>query len=130
MPSVDIPHKLYFRIGEVARVVGVKPYVLRYWESEFAVLRPEKTASGHRLYRRRDVEILLDIKRLLYDEKFTISGAKKRLRESNKEGDTPPPSTDRADQNPVAETDRQRDVLVSIRKDLLDLYKMLNADLS
>lgn len=130
MPSVDIPHKLYFRIGEVARVVGVKPYVLRYWESEFAVLRPEKTASGHRLYRRRDVEILLDIKRLLYDEKFTISGAKKRLRESSKEGDTPPPSTDSADQNPVAETDRQRDVLVSIRKDLLDLYKMLNADLS
>lgn len=130
MPSVDIPHKLYFRIGEVARVVGVKPYVLRYWESEFAVLRPEKTASGHRLYRRRDVEILLDIKRLLYDEKFTISGAKKRLRESNKEGDTPPPSTDGADQNPAAETDRQRDVLVSIRKDLLDLYKMLNADLS
>ncbi len=129
MPSVDIPHKLYFRIGEVARVVGVKPYVLRYWESEFAVLRPEKTASGHRLYRRRDVEILLDIKRLLYDEKFTISGAKKRLRESNKEGDTPPPSTDSADQNPAAETDRQRDVLVSIRKDLLDLYKMLNADL-
>lgn len=130
MPSVDIPHKLYFRIGEVARVVGVKPYVLRYWESEFAVLRPEKTASGHRLYRRRDVEILLDIKRLLYDEKFTISGAKKRLRESNKEGEAPPPSTDSADQNPVAETDRQRDVLVSIRKDLLDLYKMLNADLS
>ena len=130
MPSVDIPHKLYFRIGEVARVVGVKPYVLRYWESEFAVLRPEKTASGHRLYRRRDVEILLDIKRLLYDEKFTISGAKKRLRESNKEGDPPPPSTDSADQNPAAETDRQRDVLVSIRKDLLDLYKMLNADLS
>lgn len=130
MPSVDIPHKLYFRIGEVARIVGVKPYVLRYWESEFAVLRPEKTASGHRLYRRRDVEILLDIKRLLYDEKFTISGAKKRLRESNKEGEAPPPSTDSADRNPVAETDRQRDVLVSIRKDLLDLYKMLNADLS
>lgn len=130
MPSVDIPHKLYFRIGEVARIVGVKPYVLRYWESEFAVLRPEKTASGHRLYRRRDVEILLDIKRLLYDEKFTISGAKKRLRESSKEGEAPPPSTDSADRNPVAETDRQRDVLVSIRKDLLDLYKMLNADLS
>ena len=130
MPSVDIPHKLYFRIGEVARIVGVKPYVLRYWESEFAVLRPEKTASGHRLYRRRDVEILLDIKRLLYDEKFTISGAKKRLRESNKEGEAPPPSTDSADRSPAAETDRQRDVLVSIRKDLLDLYKMLNADLS
>lgn len=128
MPSVDIPHKLYFRIGEVARIVGVKPYVLRYWESEFAVLRPEKTASGHRLYRRRDVEILLDIKRLLYDEKFTISGAKKRLREVGKEGEAPFPA-ESADQNQAAETDRQRDVLVSIRKELLDLYKMLNADL-
>lgn len=128
MSSVDIPHKLYFRIGEVARIVGVKPYVLRYWESEFAVLRPEKTASGHRLYRRRDVEILLDIKRLLYDEKFTISGAKKRLREVGKEGEAPLPA-ESAEQNQVVETDRQRDVLVSIRKDLLDLYKMLNADL-
>lgn len=128
MPSVDIPHKLYFRIGEVARIVGVKPYVLRYWESEFAVLRPEKTASGHRLYRRRDVEILLDIKRLLYDEKFTISGAKKRLREVGKEGEAPLPA-ESADQNQAVETDRQRDVLVSIRKELLDLYKMLNADL-
>lgn len=128
MSSVDIPHKLYFRIGEVARIVGVKPYVLRYWESEFAVLRPEKTASGHRLYRRRDVEILLDIKRLLYDEKFTISGAKKRLREVGKEGEAPLPA-ESAEQNQAVETDRQRDVLVSIRKDLLDLYKMLNADL-
>jgi len=126
--SVDIPHKLYFRIGEVARIVGVKPYVLRYWESEFAVLRPEKTASGHRLYRRRDVEILLDIKQLLYDEKFTISGAKKRLREVGREGDAPLPA-ESAEQNQVVETDRQRDVLVSIRKELLDLYKMLNADL-
>lgn len=130
MPSVDIPHKLYFRIGEVARIVEVKPYVLRYWESEFAVLRPEKTASGHRLYRRRDVEILLDIKRLLYDEKFTISGAKKRLREINKEGEAAPLPTDSADHSPQVETDRQKDVLVSIRKELLDLYKMLNADLS
>ena len=128
MSSVDIPHKLYFRIGEVARIVGVKPYVLRYWESEFAVLRPEKTASGHRLYRRRDVEILLDIKRLLYDEKFTISGAKKRLREVGKEGETPLPA-ESAEQNQAVETDRQRDVLVSIRKEMLDLYKMLNADL-
>lgn len=128
MSSVDIPHKLYFRIGEVARIVGVKPYVLRYWESEFAVLRPEKTASGHRLYRRRDVEILLDIKQLLYDEKFTISGAKKRLREVGREGDAPLPA-ESAEQNQVVETDRQRDVLVSIRKELLDLYKMLNADL-
>lgn len=130
MPSVDIPHKLYFRIGEVARIVEVKPYVLRYWESEFAVLRPEKTASGHRLYRRRDVEILLDIKRLLYDEKFTISGAKKRLREINKEGEAAPLPTDGSDHPPQVETDRQRDLLVSIRKELLDLYKMLNADLS
>src|SRR6266403_2134508 len=62
--AVELPDKLYFKIGEVARLVGVKPYVLRYWESEFSVLRPGKTRSRHRLYRRKDVETLLEIRRL------------------------------------------------------------------
>jgi DNA-binding transcriptional MerR regulator len=72
--------KLYFRIGEVARIVGVKPYVLRYWESEFSVLKPDKSPSKHRLYRRRDVETLLKIKELLHQQRFTIEGARKVLR--------------------------------------------------
>src|SRR4029077_13032867 len=79
--AIDLPDKLYFKIGEVARLVGVKPYVLRYWESEFSVLRPGKTRSKHRLYRRRDVETLLEIRRLLYAERYTIEGAKRRLRD-------------------------------------------------
>ncbi|MFN2375136.1 MAG: MerR family transcriptional regulator, partial [Candidatus Binatia bacterium] len=73
--------KLYFKIGEVARIVGVKPYVLRYWETEFSILKPGKTRSKHRLYRRRDVELLLRIKDLLHTRRFTIEGARKKLRE-------------------------------------------------
>jgi len=77
----EIPNKLYFRIGEVSDIVGVKPYVLRYWESEFQDIKPSKSKSGQRLYKRRDVELLVNIKRLLYDERFTIDGARKRLKE-------------------------------------------------
>ncbi len=76
----ELPDKLYFKIGEVARLVGVKPYVLRYWETEFPSIRPGKTESKHRLYRHHDVEILLEIRRLLHDERYTIAGAKRRLR--------------------------------------------------
>lgn len=77
----QIPDKLYFRIGEVSDIVGVKPYVLRYWESEFGDINPTKSKSGQRLYKRRDVELLMAIKRLLYEERFTINGARKRLKE-------------------------------------------------
>lgn len=76
-----IPNKLYFRIGEVSDLVGVKPYVLRYWESEFPDIKPSKSKSGQRLYKRRDVELLLRIKELLYEERFTINGARKRLKD-------------------------------------------------
>ncbi len=80
----QIPNKLYFRIGEVSDLVGVKPYVLRYWESEFTDIKPSKSKSGQRLYKRRDVELLLRIKELLYEERFTINGARKRLKEFTK----------------------------------------------
>ena len=79
MNAPEIPDKLYFRIGEVSKLVGVKPYVLRYWESEFSGLTPKKSGTGHRLYRRKEVELLLEIKRLLYDKRFTIEGARKTL---------------------------------------------------
>jgi DNA-binding transcriptional MerR regulator len=77
----ELPDKQYFKIGEVARITGVKPHVLRYWETEFSSIRPQKTRTNQRLYRRRDVELLLQIKQLLYQEGFTIAGANKRLRE-------------------------------------------------
>lgn len=84
--TLVIPDKTYFKIGEVSKLIDVKPYILRYWESEFKVLRPHKSRSRHRLYRRRDVEILLQIRQLLYTEKFTIAGAKIRIQELIKSG--------------------------------------------
>src|SRR5579863_8154328 len=77
--ATEIPDKLYFRIGEVARLAGIKPYVLRFWETEFPSLGPRKSGTGHRLYRRKDVEQALEIKRLLYEKRFTIEGARKFL---------------------------------------------------
>jgi DNA-binding transcriptional MerR regulator len=78
-PSASLPPKLYFRIGEVAELVGVEPHVLRYWEREFRTIRPTKSAKGQRVYSRRDVENLVRVRELLYKEGFTIAGAKKRL---------------------------------------------------
>ena len=75
----SIPDKSYFRIGEVSRLLNVQPYVIRYWESEFKTVRPIRTRSDQRLYRRRDVEELLTIRKLLYEENFTINGARKQL---------------------------------------------------
>ena len=102
--------KLYFKIGEVARIVGVKPYVLRYWETEFSILKPGKTRSKHRLYRRRDVELLLRIKDLLHTRRFTIEGARKKLREESSGAEAAAPST-----GALAEI---REALVRIRDSL------------
>jgi DNA-binding transcriptional MerR regulator len=89
-PLIDpeIPNKLYFRIGEVAQLAGIKPYVLRFWESEFTGLGPKKSGTGHRLYRRKDVELVLEIKRLLYEKRFTIEGARKVLGAKPKRSET------------------------------------------
>jgi DNA-binding transcriptional MerR regulator len=81
-----IPDKVYFKIGEVAEIVGVKPYVLRYWETEFPDIAPAKSKSKQRLYKRKEVEMILRIRDLLYKEKFTIEGARKRLKELNRRG--------------------------------------------
>jgi DNA-binding transcriptional MerR regulator len=112
----SLPDKLYFKIGEASRIVGVKPYVLRYWETEFNV-KPGKTRSKHRLYKKRDVEALIEIKRLLYKERYTIEGARKRLKELQKENKNQlrlPP-----------EEGAYRDALITIHKDLQSLYKAL-----
>ena len=77
----ELPDKQYFKIGEVSRITGVKPHVLRYWESEFSSIRPQKSRTNQRLYRRQDVQLLLQIKQLLYQEGYTIAGAARRLRE-------------------------------------------------
>src|ERR1700726_6843 len=77
--SPEIPDKLYFKIGEVSELLGVEPYVLRYWETEFSILSPKKSGTGHRLYRRKDVELLLRIKHLLKEKRYTIEGARQSL---------------------------------------------------
>ena len=73
--------KIYYRIGEVSRITGIKPYVLRYWESEFRWMAPAKSRSKQRLYRKRDIDVIQLIKRLLYEERYTIAGARKKLRD-------------------------------------------------
>jgi DNA-binding transcriptional MerR regulator len=88
--TAPTPPKLYFRIGEVARIVGVQPHVLRYWETEFRSIRPEKSSKGHRVYSRRDVAKLLRVKDLLRNQGFTIAGARKRLREISSAGHCAP----------------------------------------
>jgi DNA-binding transcriptional MerR regulator len=77
--TAEPAEKLYYRIGEVEAMTGVPAYVLRYWESEFKLLRPKKNPAGQRIYRRRDVDLVVRIKTLLYDERLTLEGAKKRL---------------------------------------------------
>ena len=123
--QAELPNKLYFRIGEVAKIVGVKPYVLRYWETEFSILKPGKTPSQHRLYRRRDVEMLLEIKTLLYEDGFTIAGAKKRLKESEEEKDVPPTVPLEQTIAALPQSQNHLQLLRAIRDDLLMLYNML-----
>jgi DNA-binding transcriptional MerR regulator len=125
-----LPNKLYFRIGEVAKLVGVKPYVLRYWETEFTILRPGKTPSHHRLYRRRDVETLLEIKKLLYEEGFTIAGAKKKLKDSEIGGETEMalslPVTNSSHHSQSQPCDHLQ-LLRSIKEDLRTLHALLSS---
>ncbi len=126
MPSTataaqTVIEKDLYRIGEVSRLTQLKPFVLRYWESEFPMLEPVKSASGHRLYRQEDVAMVLKIKRLLYDEGFTIAGARRHLREHNGAGETDGGGAGNSAEGPAQ--------LLS-RKMLLDLRDSLRAFLT
>ncbi|HVZ89117.1 MAG TPA: MerR family transcriptional regulator [Polyangia bacterium] len=112
-----IPDKPFFKIGEAARLVGVKPYVLRYWETEFKSVKPQKTRSQQRLYRRRDIELLLQIRHLLYDKRYTIEGARTRLRDlGHDEGPVPVP--------PPAKPEIAPETLRKIKQGLQDLIRI------
>ena len=100
---VVIPEKIYFKIGEVCELLDVQAHVLRYWETEFSMLSPQKNKSGQRSYRRRDVEVALRIKQLLYNEMFTIAGARKKLQQEIREGNKPKPAVEIEPLAPVAE---------------------------
>lgn len=115
----EIPDKLYFKIGEVANLLGVEPYVLRYWETEFSQLTPKKSGTGHRLYRRKDVEILLKIKDLLYEKRFTIEGARQALLGSAKEPKSRPGK--RVQQQELFSDHR----LPEIRRELAEILQLL-----
>ena len=117
----DIPDKLYFRIGEVARLCEVPAYVLRFWESEFPQLKPNKGGTGQRLYRRRDVETAMRIKSLLYDEGYTIPGARLQIKAEMKHKE---PQLALLVADPAAGVDPQK--LRALQKDLRDLLKLLS----
>jgi DNA-binding transcriptional MerR regulator len=119
----EIPAKLYFRIGEAASVVGVEPHVLRYWETEFRSIRPKKSARGQRVYSRREVETLVRIKELLYDQGFTIAGARRRMRER---GIEPPEPGDPS----VEESRRMREALLELRGEMTALLDELSVELA
>ncbi len=111
--KTQIPDKLYYKIGEVSKITGVKPYVLRYWESEFKIISPTKTRSNHRLYKREDLDLILEIKNLLKDQRFTIEGAKKEIRKRQVEKKRQAVKT--------KSSGELKEVLLKIKKDLLDL---------
>jgi DNA-binding transcriptional MerR regulator len=116
--SPEIPDKLYFKIGEVSELLGVEPYVLRYWETEFPALSPKKSGTGHRLYRRKDVELLLRIKHLLYEKRFTIEGARQSLEAAARA--PKPRATGRVQQELFTE-----DPLPEIRRELAGILQIL-----
>jgi len=121
-----IPNKLFFKIGEVCEITDTQPYVLRYWESEFPALAPAKNSSGQRIYRRKDIETVLRIKQLLYDEGFTIAGAKKKLEaEASGRGPTPETLAGGAEA-PAADADRSRSVLHEVRDQLREILTLLD----
>ena len=108
---MDIPEgKRYFRIGEVSRIIGVKPYVLRYWESEFPQIRPARADSRQRTYQRKDLDIIIEIKRLLHEEKLTLEGARKRLKKHLSNTDSPEPA----------------DIIAEIKKELKGIAGLLS----
>ncbi len=114
--SVKIPEKLYYKIGEVSEITGVQPHVLRYWESEFRLIKPEKNSAGHRVYRKRDLMLVLRIKQLLYQERYTIAGAKTRLLQEAKHLE------------PIPESPKETlmQTVKKVKKGLRDLSEMLN----
>lgn len=115
----SIPDKLYYKIGEVSQITGIEPYVLRYWESEFRIIHPMRSGSKQRLYRRRDLDLIFEIKNLLYKERFTIAGAKKRIKELRAHREKAA-----ARESPNSQV---RKTLLGIRKELEEIRWLLGA---
>lgn len=116
-----IPNKLFFRIGEVAKLAQVEPYVLRYWETEFRNLRPKKNEKGQRLYQKKEVQLALDIKNLLHEEGYTIEGANKVLKERNKRK-----KKESSQLSILFDREKVIEVIEDLKKDLQDILKKLS----
>lgn len=112
--------KLYYSISEVSDLVGVKPHVLRYWETQFKMLRPRKGRGGARMYRKRDIEALFDIKQLLYDQRFTIAGARRKILDDRQDG------KDQIEM-PFSKLDKE-ETIRALKKDMESLLAMLKQD--
>jgi DNA-binding transcriptional MerR regulator len=121
--EVQIPDRDEFKIGEVCELAVVKPFVLRYWETEFPELAPAKGAGGQRTYSRADVELILRIKQLLYEERFTVAGAKKRLAEEVAARRSPEPA--KLDSAPSNQVERLRQTLADTRRELEAILNLL-----
>ncbi len=124
MEIEGIPNKQYFKIGEVSALTQLEPYVLRYWETEFKMIRPVRFGSNQRMYRRKDVEIILAIKRLLYEEGFTIAGARKKLLQNSKE-EKEKKALPKNDGTKNEVTGRMVPLIREIQKELTDLVQFL-----
>ncbi len=122
-----IPDKLYFKIGEVAQIVGVKPYVLRYWQTEFPDITPTKSSKGQRLYKRKDVELIMKIRDLLYNQKYTIDGARRRLTEKGKKGADISTAAEIQMNLALPEQIIDKETLIKIRDSLKEVLKELAA---
>ena len=128
-----IPDKLYFRINDVAEITGLAPYILRYWESEFPMLRPERDEKGERRYRKSDIELILQIKKLVYEEKYTLAGACKQLKAMRKRGASPQgPKAEGHEAEAAApaapDPDRLRELAQTVgelREELTAVYRLL-----
>lgn len=120
----EIPNRLFFRIGDVAELAGLEAYVLRYWETEFPVLKPKKTSNGQRQYRRKDVEVVLEIKRLLYDEGYTIAGARKALKDKSRARKARAVAPKREAQGALF-ADPSQETIEMIKKELRELLALL-----
>lgn len=117
--QIQIPDKLYFKIGEVANIIGVKPYVLRYWETEFPDISPGKSKTNQRLYKRKEVERIMQIRDLLYKEKYTIEGARKRLKGLSRGEKIEEPASN--SQIPLFDAGKQKDFLKQLKTKLEDI---------
>lgn len=125
MEPQEIPDKQYFKIGEVSDLTQLEPYVLRYWETEFKTIRPVRFGSNQRMYRRKDVEIILEIKKLLYEEGFTIAGARKKLLQNSKEEKVKKPIEEK-EKKTLPKAEGLDPLLKDIQKELFDLSRFLN----